>query len=161
MRLRRGGSLRQSPLWAELWSILRVSLRTSGAVPADAVSWDRAWTYAGSGTVRSVPARCQGQGVGRGMLTMANPDIAPDVQAVIKQVLRVVGDFTHTHADPSDWLTIVASVSSTLLTYMAQRTHMMPDEVDAMLDAALSEIRDATWRMLQCMDSATHEDDAP
>ena len=57
---------------------------------------------------------------------MANPDIAQDVQVVIKQVLRVVGAFTHTHADPSDWLTIVASVSSTLLTYMAQRTHMMP-----------------------------------
>jgi len=92
---------------------------------------------------------------------MAKPDIAQDVQAVIKQVLRVVGAFTHTHADPSDWLTIVASVSSTLLTYMAQRTHMMPDEVNAMLDAALSDIRDATWRMLRCMDSATHEDDAP
>ena len=91
---------------------------------------------------------------------MANPDIAQDVQAVIKQVLRVVGAFTHTHADPSDWLTIVASVSSTLLTYMAQRTHMMPDEVNAMLDAALSDIRDATWRMLRYMDSATPEDDA-
>ena len=35
------------------------------------------------------------------------------------------------------------------------------DEVQAMLDAALSDIRDATWRMLRCMDSATHEDDAP
>ena len=92
---------------------------------------------------------------------MANPDRAQDVQAVIKQVLRVVGAFTHTHADPSDWLTIVASVSSTLLTYMAQRMYLMPDEVDAMLDAALSDIRDATWRMLRCMDSATHEDDAP
>ena len=92
---------------------------------------------------------------------MAKPDIAPDVQAVITQVLRVVGAFTHTHADPSDWLTIVASVSSTLLTYMAQRTHLMPDEVEAMLDAALSDIRDATWRMLRYMDSATPEDDAP
>ena len=92
---------------------------------------------------------------------MANSDIAQDVQVVIKQVLRVVGDFTHTHADPSDWLTLVASVSSSLLTYMAQRTYMMPDEVQAMLDAALSDIRDATWRMLRCMDSATHEDDAP
>jgi hypothetical protein len=49
---------------------------------------------------------------------MAQPDIAPDVQAVITQVLHVVGDFTHTHADPSDWFTLVASVSSTLLTYM-------------------------------------------
>src|SRR5215510_13571640 len=87
---------------------------------------DRAWAYAGSGAVRSVPACCQWQGVDRGTLTMANPDIAQDVQVVIKQVLRVVGAFTHTHADPSDWLTIVASVSSTLLTYMAQRTHMMP-----------------------------------
>ena len=93
---------------------------------------------------------------------MAKPDIAQDVQAVIKQVLRVVGAFTHTHADPSDWLTIVASVSSTLLTYVAQRTHLMPDEVEAMLDAALREIREATWRMLRCMDSATpDEDDAP
>ena len=92
---------------------------------------------------------------------MASPDRAQDVQAVIKQVLRVVGAFTHTHADPSDWFIIVASVSSTLLTYMAQRTHMMPDEVDAMLDAALSEIRAATWRMVRCLDSATHEDDAP
>jgi len=93
---------------------------------------------------------------------MAKPDIAPDVQAVITQVLHVVGDFTHTHADPSDWLTLVASVSSTLLTYIAQRTHLMPDEVEAMLDAALREIREATWRMLRCMDSATpDEDDAP
>src|SRR5262249_62239028 len=92
---------------------------------------------------------------------MAKPDIAQDVQAVIKQVLRVVGAFTHTHADPSDWLTLVASVSSSLLTYMAQRTYLMPDEVEAMLDAALRDIREATWRMLRCMDSATHEDDAP
>jgi hypothetical protein len=44
---------------------------------------------------------------------------------------------------------------------MAQRTYLMPDEVDAMLDAALREIREATWRMLRCMDSATPEDDAP
>jgi len=92
---------------------------------------------------------------------MAQPDIAPDVQTVITQVLRVVGAFTHTHADPSDWLTLVASVSSTLLTYMAQRTYLMPDEVEAMLDAALREIREATWRMLRCMDSATPEDGAP
>ena len=95
------------------------------------------------------------------MLPMANPDIAQDVQAVIKQVLRVVGAFTHTHADPSDWLTLVASVSSTLLTYVAQRTYLMPDEVEAMLDVALREIREATWRMLRCMDSAMPEDSAP
>ena len=92
---------------------------------------------------------------------MAKPDIAQDVQVVIKQVLRVVGDFSRTHAAPSDWLTLVASVSSTLLTYIAQRTSLMPDEVEAMLDAALREIREATWRMVQCMDSATPEDDAP
>src|SRR5215470_13845188 len=88
---------------------------------------DRAWAYAGSAVVRSVPGCCPWQGGGRGTLTMASPDRAQDVQAVIKQVLRVVGAFTHTHADPSDWFIIVASVSSTLLTYMAQRTHMMPD----------------------------------
>jgi len=92
---------------------------------------------------------------------MASPAIAQDVQAVIKQVLRVVGDFMHTHADLSDWFIIVASVSSTFLTYMAQRTHMMPDEVQAMLDATLSDIHDATWWMLRCTDSTPHEDDAP
>ena len=93
---------------------------------------------------------------------MAKPDIAQDVQVVIKQVLRVVGAFTHTHAAPSDWLTLVASVSSSLLTSMAQRMHLPPDEVEAMLDAVLREIREATWRMLRCLDSATpDEDDAP
>src|SRR5262245_3189547 len=122
---------------------------------------ERAWAYAGSGGVRSVPACCPWQGVERGTLTMAHPDRAQDVQAVLTQVLRVVGTFTHTHAAPSDWRTLVASVSSALLTYLAQRTHLMPDEVEAMLDATLSEIREAPWRMLRCMDSATPEDDTP
>jgi len=92
---------------------------------------------------------------------MAKPDIVPDVQGVIAQVLRGMGAYTHTHAAPADWLTLVVSVSSALLTYMAQRTHLMPDEVEALLDAALSEIREATWRMLRSMDSATPEDDTP
>jgi len=39
VRLSRCGSLRQSTLWGALWSVLRVRLRTSCAVPVEAVSW--------------------------------------------------------------------------------------------------------------------------
>jgi hypothetical protein len=50
------------------------------------------------------------------------------------------------------------AASSTLLAFIANSRHMLPDQVNEMLDAACEDMRASTWAMLRGMDSAAHKD---
>jgi hypothetical protein len=91
---------------------------------------------------------------------MDAPGADQEIHEATRQVLRLVGDFAKTHPDTRDWLTIVVAASSTLLAFIANSRHMLPDhQVDEMLDAACEDMRASTWAMLRGMDSTAHKDE--
>jgi hypothetical protein len=90
---------------------------------------------------------------------MDAPGADQEIHEATRQVLRLVGDFAKTHPNTRDWLTIVVAASSTLLAFIANSRHMLPDQVDEMLDAACEDMRASTWAMLRGMDSTAHKDE--
>jgi hypothetical protein len=90
---------------------------------------------------------------------MDAPGADREIHEATRRVLRLVGDFAKTHPDTRDWLTIVGAASSTLLAFIANSRHMLPDQVNEMLDAACEDMRASTWAMLRGMDSAAHKDE--